>query len=76
MSKHTSIAVYEGLLIPEKIKNFGIEAKSEIKKENDALNLAEENNIKVYEITGLQGAIGALASIGCFDLGLEAAALP
>jgi len=32
--------------------------------------------VHIHEITGRRGAIGAVAAIGCFDLGLYSAGLP
>ena len=33
-------------------------------------------NIEIYEITGKKGTIGAVAAIGCFDLGVRSAGIP
>ncbi len=38
--------------------------------------MAEQNGVRIIEITGPDGAIGAVAAIGCFDLGLRSAGLP
>lgn len=75
LSKHTSMAIFEGLKIPEKVKSYGIEAKSRIIAVEEAERTAKENDIKMFDITGKRGMIGALAAIGCFDLGLKAAGL-
>jgi methanogenesis imperfect marker protein 11 len=75
LSKHTSMAIFEGLKIPEKVKAYGIEAKSRIIALKEAEKTAKENDIKMLDITGKRGMIGALAAIGCFDQGLKAAGL-
>ena len=75
LSKHTSMAIFEGLKIPEKVKSYGFEAKSRIIAVEEAEKTAKENDIKMFEVTGKRGMIGALAAIGCFDLGLKAAGL-
>jgi methanogenesis imperfect marker protein 11 len=75
-SDQTSMAVYEGLEIPKKLVRFGADAKYTIMSIHDAEHAAEQNGIRVLEITGRRGSIGALAAIGCFDLGLYAAGLP
>jgi tRNA(Ile2) C34 agmatinyltransferase TiaS len=41
-----------------------------------ARDVAEKNGVRLVEITGKRGAIGAVAAIGCFDLGIRAASLP
>jgi methanogenesis imperfect marker protein 11 len=75
-SKHTSMAIFEGLEIPEEIRSYGLEAKSRIISIHEAETKAKEHGIKMIEVTGKRGKIGALAAIGCFDLGLRAAGLP
>lgn len=75
LSKHTSMAVFEGLRIPDNIKDYGENAKNKIFTIEEAENIAKNNDIDIIEITGKRGAIGALAAIGCFDLGLKAAGL-
>lgn len=74
-SKHTAMAVFEGLKIPEKIESYGTEAKSRIITLDETEKIAKENNIRMIKITGNRGKIGALAAIGCFDSGLKAAGL-
>ncbi|KUL05731.1 MAG: Uncharacterized protein XE14_0048, partial [Thermoplasmatales archaeon 49_6] len=50
--------------------------KSEIFTIDDARRVALDNGISLCEITGEKGTIGAVAAIGCFDMGLRAAGLP
>lgn len=75
LSKHTSMAVFEGLKIPEEVKTYGLEAKSRIITLEEAETIAKEHDIRMIELTGKRGMIGALAAIGCFDYGLKAAGL-
>jgi methanogenesis imperfect marker protein 11 len=63
ISKHTSLAI------------FGLSAKDIIMTHDEAESIAQKNQVKVVEISGKRGKIGALAAIGCFDLGLSAAGL-
>jgi len=76
LSAHTSMAVYEGLEIPRKLVRYGAEAKETILAIHDAEHAAKESGVQIHEITGRRGAIGAVAAIGCFDLGLYSAGLP
>jgi methanogenesis imperfect marker protein 11 len=76
LSDNTTLAVFKGLKVPEEAVEYGRRAKREILKIPEARQVAERNNIKLIEITGKRGTIGAVAGIGCFDLGLEAASLP
>jgi methanogenesis imperfect marker protein 11 len=74
-SENTTIAVYQGLVIPEGAKEYGLRAKKEIMKVEDAVKAAEANGIRLIEVTGKRGSIGAVAGIGCFDMGIAAAGL-
>lgn len=75
-SENTTLAVFQGLRIPEEVIEYGRRAKREILKVEDARKVAERNGVRLIEVTGKRGTIGAVAGIGCFDLGLEAAGLP
>ena len=76
LSKHTSMAIFIGLQIPKEVVDYGIEAKTKIFTRQEAEDIAEEHLVRLIVITGNRGKIGALAAIGCFDLGLQAAGLP
>lgn len=76
LSEHTCMAVFEGIEIPRGLVKFGVEAKEAILSINDAEHAAREHSVRLVEITGRRGAIGAVAAIGCFDLGLYSAGLP
>jgi methanogenesis imperfect marker protein 11 len=75
LSKHTAMAVFTGLRIPDDVRRLGLEAKSRIVNLEEVEKTASENGIHLVEITGRRGKIGALAAIGCFDMGLSAAGL-
>jgi len=75
-SEHTSMAVFEGIDVPSKLVRYGADAKETLLAIHDAEHVAEECGARIIEVTGRRGAIGALAAIGCFDLGLYAAGLP
>lgn len=75
-SEHTCMAVFEGLEIPRGLVKFGADAKETILSIPDAEHAAEKHGVRLVEVTGRRGAIGAVAAIGCFDLGLYSAGLP
>jgi len=75
-SQNTTVAMYEGLVVPEAAQEYGRRAKREIMNVEQARAAAEASGIRLIEVTGKRGTIGAVAGIGCFDMGLAAAALP
>ena len=75
-SDETVMAVYEGIDMPVTAVRFGSEAKETILSIDDAEHAAEKAGVRIREITGRRGAIGAVAAIGCVDLGLYSAGLP
>lgn len=75
-SKETVMAVFEGLAVPDKLVRFGAEAKETILSISDAEHVADEHGVRLIDITGTRGAIGAVAAISCVDLGLYSAGLP
>jgi methanogenesis imperfect marker protein 11 len=76
ISQNTVLAICKGLRIPEVVQEYGLRAKREVLKVEDAISAAKKGGVELVEITGPRGAIGALAGIGCHDLGIEAAGLP
>ena len=70
------VTVYKGLSIPDKLEEYGIRAKTEILTVEDAVKAAEENGVTIISVTGMEGVIGAVAAIGCFDMGYKAAGIP
>lgn len=75
-SEDTVIAVYSGLKIPEALSEFGWSAKFVLYEKNVAVDLAAENGVQIIAVTGMGGVIGAVAAIGCFDMGVRSAGLP
>jgi len=75
-SKDSVMTVFKGLSIPKALKEYGLKAKTEILVEEDAFRAAEKCGIQIISITGMGGVIGAVAAIGCFDMGGEAAGIP
>ncbi|MBI0582761.1 MAG: DUF1743 domain-containing protein [Methanomassiliicoccus sp.] len=76
VSDNTTLAIFQGLRVPEEVREYGLRAKREIFKVEDARKVAERNGVRLVEVTGKRGTIGAVAGIGCFDMGLLAAGLP
>ena len=74
-SDQTSMAVWEGIEVPRGLVRYGAEAKETILSISDAEHAAEKNGVRIIEITGQRGSIGAVAAIGCVDLGLYSAGL-
>ncbi len=70
------MCVFKGLVIPEKLRKFGWDAKSILYTKEDAVKIAEECGVQIINVTGDGGIIGAVAAIGCVDLGPEAAGVP
>ena len=70
------ITVYQGLHVPEALRDFGWSCKSVLYTPEDAIRVAEENGVQIISVTGTKGVIGAVAAIGCFDLGERSAGIP
>ncbi|QLH74612.1 MAG: DUF1743 domain-containing protein [Methanomassiliicoccales archaeon] len=75
-SKETTMVVFQGLKVPKEVEEYGLRAKKEILTREMAMEVAERNGLNVIEVTGRRGIIGAVAGIGCFDMGIRAAGLP
>ncbi|MDR0791148.1 MAG: DUF1743 domain-containing protein, partial [Methanomassiliicoccaceae archaeon] len=75
-SDETVMTVFRGLKVPKELEEFGWSAKRTIFEVDDALRVAKRCNVEVFEITGKKGTIGAVAAIGCFDMGIRAAGVP
>ncbi|HOQ19680.1 MAG: methanogenesis marker protein 11 [Methanothermobacter tenebrarum] len=67
LSDKTSIAIFNGIMIPEELKEYSIKAKKELVTLEEAKQVAEKTRIQLIEVTGAQGQIGALAAIGLSD---------
>ncbi len=70
------MTVYKGLAIPKELSDFGYSAKSVMYPKEDAIAVAERNGVQIMQVTGDGGTVGAIAAIGCFDLGVEGAGVP
>ncbi len=70
------ITVFKGLEIPEPLREFGWSCKSVLYTTDDAIRVAGENGVQIISVTGTKGVIGAVAAIGCFDLGERSAGIP
>jgi methanogenesis imperfect marker protein 11 len=75
-SDNSSVAFHEGLVVPEEVRTFGTRAKGEFLSWKEAERLASTNGVDLRTVTGERGHIGALAAVGCYDMGPSAAALP
>ncbi len=75
-SDNSSVAMFEGLKVPESVALYGRRAKGEFLTWEEAERLAAASGVELHTITGQRGHIGALAAIGCYDMGARAAALP
>ena len=72
----TVVTVFTGLEIPEPLREWSWSAKSVLYTVDDARRVAEENSVRIIEVTGPKGSVGAVAAIGCTDMGLRAAGVP
>ncbi len=70
------LTVFQGLEVPEALREYGWSCKSVIYQTEDAVRVAEENGVQIISLTGMKGVIGAVAAIGCFDLGERSAGIP
>ena len=75
-SQDAVMTVFKGLEIPKGLSDFGYSAKSVMYEKQKAVEVAEANGVQIMNVTGEGGLIGAVAAIGCFDLGPEAAGVP
>jgi methanogenesis imperfect marker protein 11 len=75
-SSETAMAVFTGLDVPKGLMRFGAQAKETILSIHDAEHAGDKAGLKMIEVTGRRGLIGAVAAIGCVDLGLYSAGLP
>ncbi|MDR3205614.1 MAG: DUF1743 domain-containing protein [Candidatus Methanoplasma sp.] len=75
-SQGSAMTVFKGLRIPDGLSEFGWKAKSILFTREDAVRAAEENGVQIIAVTGLAGVIGAVAAVGCFDMGGRAAGVP
>jgi len=74
-SNEACAVAYEGIVIPSPLKKYAWKVKSKLVKRSEALDLAQEFGVTVFEISGKRGIVGALAALAFYDSGLECAAL-
>ncbi len=67
LSDKTSIAVLEGIKVPEKLREYAESAKKSMITLDQTQKLADELGIQLIEVTGAQGEIGALAALGLYN---------
>lgn len=75
-SEGAAVTVFKGLKIPKALEDFGWSAKSVLYTQEDAIKVASENGVQIISVTGTKGIIGAVAAVGCFDMGLRSAGVP
>ncbi|MFU2192649.1 MAG: hypothetical protein BWY74_01018 [Firmicutes bacterium ADurb.Bin419] len=67
LSDKTAIAVIQGIKIPEKLRSYAEAAKKSMITVEEAEKVAESVGVKLVEVTGSQGKIGALAALGVYN---------
>ena len=75
-SDDTVMTVFAGLKQSDELVDWSWKAKSILYTPEEAIKVAEENDVEIIYITGKKGVIGAVAAIGCFDLGVRSAGVP
>ncbi|MFA6641862.1 MAG: hypothetical protein WCQ63_01380 [Methanomethylophilus sp.] len=70
------MTVFQGLEVPKALRDFGWSAKSVLYTQEEARKVAEAAGVQIISLTGINGIIGAIAAVGCCDLGAEAAGVP
>ena len=66
LSGKTAMAILDGINIPEKLRKYAEVAKKSMITLEEAEKAAEEMNIQLVEVTGVEGKIGALAALGLY----------
>ncbi len=67
LSDKTAIAVLKGIQIPSQLRDYAHRAKKTMITVEEAEKVAESLKIELFEVTGSQGKIGALAALGLYD---------
>lgn len=67
LSDKTAIAVLKGIQIPSKLRDYAHRAKKTMITVEEAEKVAKSLKIELFEVTGSQGKIGALAALGLYD---------
>ncbi|WP_455393181.1 methanogenesis marker protein 11 [[Eubacterium] cellulosolvens] len=64
LSKHTGLAFWSGISIPNKLRQFANRARAEVVTIEQTKNMANELDIELQTVTGVRGCIGATAALG------------
>lgn len=75
-SDDTVMTVFKGLKASDELVDWSWKAKSILYTIDEAVKIAEDNDVEIIYVTGNKGVIGAVAAIGCFDLGVKSAGVP
>jgi len=75
LSKHTGLAFWTGISIPDKIIRFSNLARNEVVTIEQMRSIAEDAEIQLQPITGERGLIGAVAGLGYAERQEEAVRL-
>lgn len=67
LSDKTAVAVFEGISVPEKLRDYAVSAKKSMKTLEEAEEIGKEVGVQFFEVTGKEGKIGALAALGLYD---------
>jgi len=59
------LAVFEGLSVPDKVKEFSMAAMFDVLSRQKAEKIAKQNGFKYFTLGNGQGLVGSLAAIGC-----------
>jgi methanogenesis imperfect marker protein 11 len=67
LSQKTSMAILDGVKIPEKLREYSMATKKSMMSLEEAEKTAKELGIELVEVTGSYGKIGALAALGLYN---------
>ena len=67
LSDKTAIAVMDGFDVPEVLREYGEATKKSMMTVEDAENVAKQAGVKLIQVTGAPGEIGALAALGLYN---------
>ena len=67
LSQKTSMAILDGIEIPEKLREYAMATKKSMMSLEEAEKIAKELGIELIEVTGSHGKIGALAALGLYN---------
>jgi len=67
LSEKTAIAVMEGFDVPQILREYGEATKKSMMTVEDAENVAKQAGVRLIQVTGTPGEIGALAALGLYN---------